>query len=77
MLVIINSIICRPLNIKTHIGMEYFIMFIDNHSRYGYIYLINKKSQPLDKFKGYKSEVKTQLEGKIKTLLLIEDVNIP
>lgn len=57
--------------------MEYFIMFIDNHSRYGYIYLINKKSQPLDKFKGYKSEVKTQLEGKIKTLLLIEDVNIP
>ena len=43
-------------------------MFIDDHSTYGYIYLINKKSQALGKFKEYKYEVETQLERKIKTL---------
>ena len=39
---------------------KYFITFIDNYSRYGYLYLIYKKSQSLDKFKIYKAEVENQ-----------------
>lgn len=46
--------------------MEYFITFTDDHSRYGYVYLIHKKSEALDKFREYKAEVETQLGRKIK-----------
>ena len=33
----------KPLNIQTRGGYEYFISFIDDFSRYGYIYLIHLK----------------------------------
>ena len=46
----------------------YFITFINNYSRYGYLYLIHEKSQPLDIFKSYKVEVENQLGKKIKVV---------
>jgi hypothetical protein len=42
---------------KTHRGMEYFITFSDDYSRYGHIYLIKHKSEATNKFKEYKLEV--------------------
>ena len=36
---------------------EYFITFIDDYSKYGYIYLMRHKSEVFDKFKEYKVEV--------------------
>ena len=42
-------------------------MVIDDYSRYGYLYLIHKKSQALDVFKSFKAEVELQLGKKIKT----------
>jgi hypothetical protein len=36
----------------------YFISFIDDYLRYGYIYLIKENAQPLNTFKSFKSEVK-------------------
>ena len=47
-------------------GQQYFIMFIDDYSRYGYLYLIHEKSQSLDMFKSYKAEVENQLSKRIK-----------
>ena len=47
---------------------RYFITFIDNFSKYCYVYLINHKSELFDKFKVYKVEVENQLERKIKIL---------
>ena len=37
-------------------GYEYFITFTDDYSRYGYVYLMKKKSEALDRFKEFKSE---------------------
>jgi hypothetical protein len=34
LLEIIHSDICKPLRTKTHKGMEYFITFTDDYSRY-------------------------------------------
>ncbi|KAG9458307.1 hypothetical protein H6P81_002815 [Aristolochia fimbriata] len=68
LLEVIHSDICGPLNVKTHRGMSYFITFIDDYSRYGYIYLISKKSEALDKFKEFKVEVENQLGRTIKIL---------
>ena len=49
-------------------GQWYFITFIDNHSRYGHLYLIHEKSQALDVFKSFKVEVELQLGKKIKAI---------
>jgi hypothetical protein len=37
-----------------------FITFINDYSRYAYVYLISEKSEALDKFKIYKAEVENQ-----------------
>ena len=39
-------------------GYEYFITFIDDYSKYGYIYLMNHKFEAFEKFKEFKAEVK-------------------
>jgi hypothetical protein len=38
-------------------GHKSFITFIDDYSRYAYVYLISEKSNALDKFKIFKAEV--------------------
>ena len=38
-------------------GYEYFITFIDDYSRYRYIYLMCHKSEAFEKFKEFKAEV--------------------
>ena len=49
-------------------GQRYFITFIDDYSRYGYLYLIHEKSQALDVFKSFKAEFELQLSKKIKPI---------
>ena len=49
-------------------GHKYFITFIDDYSRYGYLFLIHEKSQSLDVFKSFKAEVELQLGKKIKAV---------
>jgi len=41
-------------------------LFTDDYSRYGYLYLIHKKSQSMDVFKIYEVEVENQQNRKIK-----------
>nr|KYP42481.1 Retrovirus-related Pol polyprotein from transposon TNT 1-94 [Cajanus cajan] len=43
-------------------------MFIDDFSRYGYIYLIHEKAKSLDVFKNYKAKVENQLNKRIKSV---------
>ena len=37
--------VCRPMTIHAISGYTYFITFIDDHSRYDYVYLIIIKKQ--------------------------------
>lgn len=48
---LIHSDICGPMNVKARHGAYYFITFIDDYSRYGFVYLISHKSEALDCFK--------------------------
>ncbi|KAM1443641.1 hypothetical protein ACFX2I_039895 [Malus domestica] len=66
LLEIIHTDICGPFPTQTIEGNKYFITFIDDYSRYCYIYLIPEKSKALEVFKIYKTEVENQLEKKIK-----------
>ena len=37
-------------------GYKYFIMFMDDYSRFGYVYMMHRKSDALDKFIEFKAE---------------------
>jgi len=65
---LVHTNICGPFPTPSWNGQQYFISFIDDYSRYGYLYLIHEKSQSLDVFKSFKAEVKLQLEKKIKVV---------
>ena len=46
----------------------YIITFIDDYSRYGYLYLIKEKAESLDKFQIFQTEVEKQLGKVIKVV---------
>ena len=49
---LIHTDICGPFPASRN-GQQYFIIFIDDYSRYGYVYFIHEKSQSLDVFKDF------------------------
>ena len=68
-LAIVHSDICGKFSTPTLGGQKvYFITFIDDYSRFGYVYLLKHKSDGFEAFKEYKAEVENQLNRKIKIL---------
>ena len=65
---LIHSDICELNGILTRGGKRYFITFVDDHSRYTYVYLMRTKDEAFEMFKRYKSEVENQKEKKVKVL---------
>ena len=60
--------VCKPLNIQARRGFKYFVMFADDHSRNGYIYLMHHKFKAFEKCRQFKSETEKQLGKNIKAL---------
>ncbi|KAL0313416.1 UNVERIFIED_CONTAM: Retrovirus-related Pol polyprotein from transposon TNT 1-94 [Sesamum radiatum] len=60
--------VCGPLSIPARGGFPYFITFTDDHSRYGYVYLMRYKSEAFGRFKEYRLEVDNQTSRNIKAL---------
>ena len=54
----IHTDVCGPMNIEARGRYHYFLIFTDDLSRYGYIYLMKHKSETFEKFKEFQSEVK-------------------
>ena len=52
----VHSDVCGPFNVQTRGGHEYFVTFIDDCSRYGYTYLMHRKSETFEKFKEFQVE---------------------
>ena len=50
---------------------RYFIMFIDDCTRFCYVYLLKSKNEAFHYFKIYKAEIENQLDKKIKQLIMI------
>ena len=48
---LLHSDLCGPMTIQARGGFEYFITFIDDYSRYEYIYLMRRKSEAFEKLK--------------------------
>lgn len=63
---LIHSDICELNGVLTRGGRRYFITFIDDYSKYTYVYLMTNKNEAFSKFQIYKAEVENQLNKKIK-----------
>ncbi|KAK9168418.1 hypothetical protein Syun_000558 [Stephania yunnanensis] len=65
LLEIIHTDICCPdMDLKN--GPKYFISFIDDFSRFMYVYLLHHKNEALNAFKVFKAEVEKQSGKQIK-----------
>ena len=65
---LVHTDLCGPISTSARGGYEYFITFIDDYSRYGYIYLMRHKFETFEKFKEYKVEVEKNRGKSIKCL---------
>lgn len=63
---IIHTDICGPFPTPCLIGQKYFISFIDDYSRFIYLYLLFEKSEAIDEFETFKLEVDKQKDKKKK-----------
>ena len=53
--------VCGPMNHMARGGFYYFITFIDDYSRYGYLYLMKHKSNPLKSSKNFVMRLRNKL----------------
>ena len=65
---LIHSDVCGPFRTMTRNHERYFVTFIDDYSRYAYVYLMKHKHETFEKFKDFQNEVENQLDRKIKKL---------
>ena len=52
-----TSDVCDPFDVPARGNYVYFITFIDDMSRYGYVFLMKHKSEAFEKFKEFRYEV--------------------
>ena len=68
LLELIHSDVYGPMYHTAMGGFRYFVIFIDDLSRYGYVFLIKHKSETFEKFKEFRNEVEKQTGMYIKCL---------
>ena len=54
------------MNVQARGGYEYFVTFIEDYSRYEYMYLMQRKFKTFDKFKEFLVEAEMQLGKSMK-----------
>jgi hypothetical protein len=70
LLEIIHTDICGHFDTPSFGKEKYFITFINDFSRYNYIYLLHEKSQAVNALEVYITEVERQLERNVKIIRL-------
>ena len=68
LLELVHLDVCGPMSTQVRGGYEYFITFTDDYSRFGYVYLMKRKSETFEKFKEFKVKVENQLGKCIKAI---------
>ncbi|GKF39636.1 retrotransposon protein, putative, ty1-copia subclass [Tanacetum coccineum] len=65
---LIYTDVCGPFRTVSREGVNYFITFTDDFSRYGFVYLMKHKHEVFETFKVFQNEVENQLGKKIKAI---------
>ena len=66
---LVHTDVCGLMSTSTRGGHQYFIMFTNDLSKYGYIYLMKNKSKSFEILKRFRNEVEKQTKKTIKTLI--------
>lgn len=64
---LVHSDVWRITLIISHSRYKYFVTFIDDHSRFTWIYFLRAKSEVFDVFKKFFTYVKNHFSASIKT----------
>ena len=64
---LVHSDVCGPMSVISIGGSKYFVTFIDDFSRYTYVYFVKHKDEVLAKFKEFVSMVKNHTGRNVKT----------
>jgi len=66
---LVHSDVCGPFPVPSHGGSRYFVSFVDDHSRYAWVYPISVKSDVFDRLKSWLAMVENQIGRKLKALV--------
>lgn len=64
----VHTDVWGPATVTSKGGSRYYVTFIDDHSRYAWIYFLKHKNEVFDTFKKWKAMVENRTEKKLKTL---------
>ena len=65
---LVHSDLCGKMNEKSRSGAEYFLSFIDDKTRYVWVYFLSFKDQVFEKFLEWKASVERSTGRKLKTI---------
>ena len=65
---LVHSDVCGKINAKSFGGAEYFLTFIDDKTRYTWVYLLKNKSEVFNRFLKWKAMVENAVGKKLKVL---------
>ena len=65
---LVHTDVCGKIGSQSLAGGEYFVSFIDDHTRHVWIYILKHKSEVFQKFQEWKALVENVCGRKIKTL---------
>ena len=65
---LIHSVVAEPIPTKCINGCRYFLTFIDDFSRYSWIYFMKQKSKVFGTFKVFKDMVENSFDKNIKSI---------
>ena len=51
LLSLVHTDVCGPMSVSARGGYSYFVIFTDDLSRYGYVFLMRHKSESFEMFK--------------------------
>ena len=65
---LVHSDLCGKMGAKSIGGAEYFLMFLDHHTHYCWVYPLKRKDQTFSVFRDWKAEVENRTGQRLKTL---------
>lgn len=65
---LVHSDVCGPMSSPSLNGSKYFVLFIDDFSRFCWVYFLQQKSEVLRMFQKFKAAAENQCNSKIKIL---------
>ena len=68
LLELVHSDVWGPSPLTSLLGFNYYIIFVDDYSRFTWLFLLKHKIEVLSVFKHFKSMVETQFNSKLKIL---------